>query len=144
MRKTQQVPAQPIPVGMPYYPGAIQSPSYQPRTAVNNQSQYTMMRTLQTSTDEILEQQNNIYKQLKSNALDKMAKQEYQPAVFAKAVVYRNERSYMRKIDNYFVIKILFSKSWICFAIRTNTVILGWGLTSTLSSFGGWCGCSWC
>ena len=54
------------------------------------------MATLETSGDELLEQKN-IYKQLKSAALDKMAKEEYQPAIFAKALNYRNERSYMKK-----------------------------------------------
>lgn len=47
------------------------------------------MGTLETSGDELLEQKN-MYKQLKSAALDKMAKEEYQPAIYAKALKYRN------------------------------------------------------
>ncbi len=46
MRNTQQVPTKPIPVGMPYYPGATQSQSYKPNPVANNTSQYLMMRTL--------------------------------------------------------------------------------------------------
>jgi hypothetical protein len=65
-----------------------------------------MMRTLETSGDELLVEQKNIYKQLKSNALDKMATEEYQPAVYAKALEYRNKRSYMKKIDGSYVLII--------------------------------------
>ena len=75
-----------------------QEPQYQPQGYMPA----AQMGTLETSGDELMEQKN-IYKQLKSAALDKMAKEEYQPAIYAKALKYRNERSYMKKMDNNYV-----------------------------------------
>lgn len=39
-----------------------------------------------------------------------MAKEEYQPAIYAKAVNYRNERSYRKKIDNEYVNELITQK----------------------------------
>lgn len=65
-------------------------------------NQYNPLGTLETSADELINQKN-AFKQLKSDALDRMAKADYQPAVYHKAVQYRNERSYLKKIDNSYV-----------------------------------------
>jgi hypothetical protein len=82
--------------GVGHYPGGPEVPRQQAGS-------YQPMRTLETSADEFLVEQKNIYKQLKSDALDKMAKEEYQPAIYAKALRYRNERSYMKKTENSYV-----------------------------------------
>ena len=66
----------------------------------DRRGQYNAVGTLETSTDEILVEQKNIYKKQTSDSLDKMMKEEYQPAIYARALQYRNERSYRKKIDN--------------------------------------------
>ena len=67
------------------------------------QPQYNPVGTLETSADELMVDQRNAYKQLKSEALQKMATEDYRPAVYAKALQYRNERTYCKKIDNEYV-----------------------------------------
>lgn len=48
---------------------------FSPEIPRQNPHGYEMMRTLETSGDELLVEQKNIYKQIRSNALDKMAKE---------------------------------------------------------------------
>lgn len=71
-----------------------------PSPEFDRRGQYNAVGTLETSTDEILVEQKNIYKKQTSDSLDKMMKEEYQPAIYARALQYRNERSYRKKIDN--------------------------------------------
>ena len=56
-----------------------------------------MMRTLQTSADELVQHEKQIQKQAKSAALDKLANADYQPANYEKALHFKNERSYKIK-----------------------------------------------
>lgn len=63
-------PVQTMPKKMASYKGP-----FSPEIPRQNPHGYEMMRTLETSGDELLVEQKNIYKQIRSNALDKMAKE---------------------------------------------------------------------
>ena len=39
----------------------------------------------------------------KTQILDKLTKEDYQPASYKKALLYKNERSYLKKTDNTYV-----------------------------------------
>lgn len=43
-----------------------------------------------------------------------MVKEEYQPAIYTKALNYRNERSYRKKIDNEYVNDFTFREKLTC------------------------------
>ena len=93
--------ATPYPSGQRLAPVNNKPPVHAPTTG--HSKAYSPVQNLQTSGDQLFAEQKNITKQMRSDALDRMAKADYQPASFSRALQYRNERSYMVKRENQYV-----------------------------------------
>jgi hypothetical protein len=78
--------------------------------------------------------QKDEMKRAKKEGLDHLYKQDYQPAKFAKAVEYRNFRSYMKKLPSgHYVPIVSFSVSSRPSKTPTSSSSSAWAFTSTCS-----------